>query len=57
MTFEVISSAIFDFLSFSPAVILQEGPFLDASRALLRHKTFDGNTKMSKIEKDEDWVG
>jgi len=46
-----------DFNRFSLAVTLEEGPTLDVSRALLRHKNFDGNTKISKIEKDEDWVG
>jgi len=43
-----------EFEIFSPAVILPEGPTLDASKALLRHKNFDGKTKISKIEKDED---
>ena len=46
-----------DFKRFSLALTLKEGPTLDVSRALLRHKNVDGNTKMSKIEKDEDWVG
>ena len=57
MTFEVIFLAKLDFEIFCPAVILPEGPTLDGSRALLRHKNFDGKTKISKIEKDEDWVG
>jgi len=46
-----------DFQNFNPAVIPSEGLTLDASRALLRHKNFDGKTKISKIEKDEQWVG
>ena len=57
MTFEVIFLAKSDFEIFWPAVILPEGLTLDASRALLRHKNFDGKTKISKIKKDEDWVG
>ena len=57
MTFEVIFEAKLDFKSFSPAVILQERPALDAFTALLRHKKFDSKTKISKIEKDEDCVG
>ena len=57
MTFEVIFLAKLDFEIFCSAVILPKGPTLDASRALLRHKNFDGKTKISKIEKDEDWVG
>ena len=44
------------FQIFRSAEIPAEGITLDASRALLRHKNFDGKTKMSKIEKDEDWV-
>ena len=46
-----------DFEIFCSAVIPSEGLTLDASRALLRHKNFEGKTKISKIEKDEDWVG
>ena len=46
-----------DFEIFFPAAILPEGLTLDASRALLRHKNFDGKAKMSKIENHEDWVG
>ena len=45
-----------DFEIFCSAVIPAEGPTLDASRALLRHKNFDGKTKISKIEKDEQWL-
>ena len=45
-----------DFEIFCSAVIPSEGPTLDASRALLKHKNFDGKTKISKIEKDEDWL-
>ena len=45
-----------DFEIFCSAVILPEGPILDASKALMRHKNFMGKTKISKIEKDEDWV-
>ena len=57
MTFEVFFWAKSDFEIFCPAVILPEGLTLDASRALLRHKNFEGKTKISKIEKNEDWVG
>ena len=57
MTFEVIFLAKLDFEIFCSAVITTEGLTLDASIALLRHKNFDGKTKISKIEKDEDWVG
>ena len=46
-----------DFEIFCSAVISSEGPTLDAYRALLRHANFDGKSKVSKIEKDEDWVG
>ena len=46
-----------DFEIFCSAVIPSEGPTLDALRALLRHKNFDVKTKMSKIEKDAEWVG
>ena len=53
-----------DFEIFCSAVILAEGPTLDASRALLRHKDFHGvrqkcdcRTKIPKIEKYNDWVG
>ena len=56
MTFEVIFLAKLDFEIFCPAVILPEGPTLDASRALLRHKIFHGKTKNSKIEKVAQWV-
>ena len=54
MTFEVFFLAKSDFEIFCPAVILPEGLTSDASRALLRHKNFEGKTKISKIEKDED---
>ena len=56
-SFEVIFLAKMDFEIFCSAVIPSEGLTLDASRALLRHKNFEGKTKISKIEKDEDWVG
>ena len=46
-----------DFEIFGSAVIPSERLTLDASRALLRHKNFEGKTKISKVEKDEDWVG
>ena len=46
-----------DFEIFCSVVIPSEGITLDAIRALLRHKNFDGKTKISKIEKDEQWVG
>ena len=45
-----------DFEIFCPVVIPSEGPTLDASRALLKHKNFDGKSKISKIEKVEEWV-
>ena len=57
VTFWMIFWAKLDFQIFDPAVVPSEGPILEVSRALLRHKNFDGKTKMSKIEKDEDWVG
>ena len=57
MTFEVIFWAKLDFEIFCSAVITAEGLTLDASRALLRHENFDGSTKISKIEKDDKWVG
>ena len=57
MTFEVIFWAKLDFEIFCSAVITTEGLTLDASRALLRHKNFDGKTKISKIEKVAHWVG
>ena len=57
MTFEVIFLAKFDFEIFCSTVILPGGPTLDASRALLSHKNFHGKTKISKNEKDEEWVG
>ena len=40
----------------NPAVIPSEGTTLEASTALLRRKNFEGWTKMSKIEKCENWV-
>ena len=46
-----------DLQIFCSAVILPEGPTLEASGALLRQKILTGKTKISKIEKDEDWVG
>ena len=46
-----------DFQIFCSAVIPSEGLTLEAFRTLLRHKNLDGETNMSKIEKDEDWVG
>ena len=46
-----------DFEIFGSAVIPSEGPTLDVSRALLRHANFDGKSKVSKIEKDEERVG
>ena len=57
MSFEMISWAKLDFKFFYPAVIPSEGSTLGTSRALLRHKKFDFWTKISKIEKDNDWVG
>jgi len=57
MAFEVIFWTNLDFQFFCSAVIPLEGPTLDGFRALLRHKNFDGKTKMSKIEKDAEWVG
>ena len=58
MTFKVFFfKAKLDFEIFSPSAILPEGLTLDASRALLRHRNFDGKTKISKIEKDENWIG
>ena len=53
----MIFLAKFDFEILMSAVILPEGLTLDASRALLRHQILAGKTKISKIEKDEDWVG
>ena len=46
-----------DFKILSSAVIPGKGLTLDASRALLRHQDFDGKANVSKIEKDEDYVG
>jgi len=57
MTFEVIFWAKLDFEIFCSAVITTEGLTLDASRALLRHKNFDGKSNMPKIEKDSQWIG
>ena len=56
MEFYGILRANLDFQIFNPAAITAEGPSLEPSRALLRHKNILGKTKMSKIEKDEDWV-
>ena len=50
MSFEVIFWEKLDCQVFCSAVIPSEGLTLDASRALVRHKNFDGKTKMSKIE-------
>ena len=52
----MIFTAKFGFQIFNPAAITAEGPTLHVSRALLRHILFLGKIKMSKIEKDEDWV-
>ena len=46
-----------DFEIFCSAVIPSEGLTLDAFRALLRHKNFDGKSNMPKIEKDSQWLG
>ena len=43
-----------DFEIFCSAVISSEGPTSDPYRALLRDANFDGKSKVSKIEKDED---
>ena len=51
MTFEVIFSQILDFQIFCSAVIPSEESTLDALGALTRHKSFNGKTKMSKIER------
>ena len=53
----MIFCAKLDFQIFNFAVIPSEGPTLEASTALLRRKNFEGWTKMSKIEKGENWVG
>ena len=53
MSYKVIFLAKIDFQTFCSAVNSSEGLTLDASRALLRHKNFEGKTKISKIEKDE----
>ena len=42
MTFYMIFCAKLDFQIFNPAVIPSEGPTLEASRALLRRKNFEG---------------
>ena len=52
----MIFCAKLDFQISNPAVIPSEGPSLEASTALLRRKKFGGWTKMSKIEKCENWV-
>ena len=57
ISFEVIFSAKMDSQIFCSAVIPSEGLTLEAFRTLLRHKNLDCKTNMSKIEKDEDWVG
>ena len=57
MTFQILFWAELDFQIFNVAVILSEGTTLDASRAQLRHKNFDGKTKISKIERHKEWVG
>ena len=46
-----------DFESFSFAVIRSEGPTLEASTALLGRKKIEGWTKISKIEKRENFIG
>ena len=46
-----------NFQTICSAVIPSVGQTLDAFQALLRRTNFDGKTKMSKIEKDEEWVG
>ena len=56
-SFEVIFWSKIDFEIVCSAAIPVEGPTLDASRALLKHKIFEGEKQMSKIKKDEDWVG
>ena len=53
----MIFCAKLNFQIFNPAVITSEGPSLEASTALLRRNFFEGWTKMSKIEKGENWVG
>ena len=57
MKFYMIFCAKLDFQISNPAVIPSEGPSLEASTALLRRKNFARWTKMSKIEKGENWVG
>ena len=42
---------------FNSAVIPSERLTLDTSRALLGHENFEGKSEVSKIEKDEQWVG
>jgi len=42
---------------FCSAVITAKGLSVDSSRALLRHKNFDGKSNMPKIEKDSQWLG
>ena len=56
MIFEVILRAKVDFQIFNPVAITAEGLTSEPSRALLRHKNIHGKTKISKIEKDKDWV-
>ena len=56
MTFEVILRAKLNFQTFNPAAITAEGLTSEPSRALLRHQNIHGKTKISKIEKDKDWV-
>ena len=57
MSFEAIFGAKMDFKILCFAVIPSEEPILDASRALLRHKIFDGKIKTSKIKHVKDWEG
>ena len=53
----MIFCAKLDFQISNPAVIPSEGPTLEASTALLRRKKFEGWTKISKIEKRENFIG
>ena len=57
MSIQMIFWAKLNLQIFCLTVISSEGLALEASRIFRKHKNFDGKTKMSKIKKDEYWIG